>query len=203
MSTIRGLAILDRQHYGKPGRNDRGATYDGLYEADLTPLYIAGMKKALEAAGCAVHLLDSGWYGDRHEEANVIAQAHRNVPVAYAACHVNALNGRGADYAAFLYDGRSKGGEALAVAVSGAVADAGLPGIRRSIVRKATADNDWKNAWHTVDGIFAGPANISGVCLEPFFLDRKEHRWATTPEGGMRLGGVMAQGFLAWMDSRR
>ena len=60
------VVILDRQHYGKPNRNDLGAGVDldgsgtidnDEREANLTPLYIEAAKQLLEADNHTVFIL--------------------------------------------------------------------------------------------------------------------------------------------------
>ena len=201
------IVIFDRQHYGKPGSasGDRGAGVDldgdgqiesGEQEANLTPLYIQPAKALLTQLGHTVYLLDSGWYSQRHEDAIAIARANPSKRVAYLACHINAGGG---DYAVFLFDSRSSGGAALAGSITDAFAsDSDLTGISRSLLRSASATNDWSNAYNTVKGIYAGPTNISGVCVEPYFLDQAKHRWLTTPEGGAALAEALVDGIVRW-----
>ncbi len=187
------IVIFDRQHYGKPGKpNDRGAAVDldgdGVIsdqeqEANITPLYYLPAKAELERQGHSVYVLDSGWYGDRHKQANAIAAQNRDKKVAYIACHINAGKG---DYAVFIHDARSKGGTGLANALAAAFQGAGINGIRRNLVRAASADNEWKRGYSTISGIYAGPANIAGVCLEPFFLDTKPMRGWRRRRAGKR-----------------
>jgi hypothetical protein len=198
------IFIFDRQHYGKPNKSDMGARFDldgdgqietHELEANLTPLYYLPAKQFLEARGHTVVIFDSGWYEARHERANALARANPTQRVAYLACHVNASRG---DYAAFIHDQRSRGGEALAEALAAAVRARNLPGIRRTLVRSATPTNDWKRGLATIGGIFDGPPNISGNCVEPYFLDRKEHSWLATEEGGRAIGETLGHGLLAW-----
>ena len=76
------IIIFDRQHHGKPGRSDVGATFDldrdGVVEtqemeANITPYYYLPAKKLLEDLGHSVVVFDYGWYKDRHAKANAIA----------------------------------------------------------------------------------------------------------------------------------
>lgn len=199
------IVIFDRQHYGKPNRpHDLGAAVDldgdgqiatGEREANLTPLYIDPAKKLLEEMGHTVYVLDSGWYSDRHNRACEIAANNPGMRVAYLACHVNAGGG---DYAVMIHDARSGGGKGLANHLSAAICDHNLTGIRRSLVRSASADNAWKRGYTTIKGIYSGPANISGVCLEPYFIDREEHRYLTTVQGGQEIAEALVDGLVRW-----
>ena len=198
------IVIFGRQHYRKPGKSDLGAGYDldqdgdvaaQEREANLTPLYIEPAKKLLEGLFHTVYVLDSGWYSERHKRACEIAANNPGMRVAYLACHVNA--GRG-DYAVMIHDERSGGGKGLAAALSGAVSDRNLPGIRRSLVRAASADNAWKRGYTTIKGIYSGPANISGVRVEPYFIERGEHRYLTTVQGGREIAEALADGLVRW-----
>lgn len=196
------IVIFDRQHYGKPGKNDQGAGFDldgdgrietQERETQLTPLYYRPAKERLEAMGHKVVILDSGWYSDRHKRANQIALSNPGERVVYLACHVNAGGG---DYAAAIYDARSAGGKRLAEAVTAQLA--GLPGIRRVRAARGTPTNGWKRGYATVKGIYAGPANISGMCLEPYFIDRPEHRFLASVQGGKLIADKLVAALLAW-----
>lgn len=196
------VVILDRQHFGKPGRDDLGAGVDlnddGVIEREereavLTLGYIEAAKEMLEADNHKVFILDSGWYGDRHERAVELAKAYPDDMVAYIACHLNAGGG---DYSVCLYDHRSGGGRKLALSVAASLADQ-LPGVRRHLTKAASPDL-WNNAYHTVKGIYAGPGNLSGICFEPVFMDRAEHHSYLTPDGLTLIGQALAEGCMAW-----
>jgi hypothetical protein len=199
------IVIFDRQHYGKPNRpNDLGAAVDldgdgqiatGEREAMLTPYYYGPAKAMLEEMGHTVYVLDAGWYSDRHKRACEIAANNPGMRVAYLACHINAGGG---DYAVMIHDERSGGGSALANHLSAAIYDHNLTGIRRSLVRAASADNAWKRGYTTIKGIYSGPANISGVCLEPFFIDRPDHQWLASVQGGKALASALVDGLVRW-----
>ena len=198
------IVIFDRQHYGKPGKSDLGAGVDldgdgkvetAEMEANLTPLYIHPARRLLEASGHSSYVFDNGWYADRHNRANALAKANPGQQIAYLACHVNA--GRG-DYAAFIHDARSRGGAVLANRLAQAFSDLKLAGIKRALVREGTPDNAWSRGLNTVKGIYAGPANIVGVCVEPYFLDRKEHQWLANDVGGERIAEALVDGLVKW-----
>ncbi len=198
------IVIFDRQHHGKPGRNDVGATFDldrdGVVEtqemeANITPFYYLPAKELLEDLGHSVVVFDYGWYKDRHAKANAIALANPGQRVAYLACHVNAGLG---DYAAFIHDSRSAGGKELSEALAYAFRPPTLRGIRRSLVRAGSSSNGWKNGYYTIAGIWDGPSNISGTCLEPFFLDREEHQWLATMDGGIQIARRLVRGLTRW-----
>mgnify|MGYP003153097785 FL=1 len=192
------IAILDWQHVGKPGRDDKGAAYDVDddgeidYEVELTDKYIQSAKNYLENAGHTVHIFSAGWYSARHYSANEIAHGS-NGPVCYVACHMNA--GRG-NYGATFYDLRSGGGKQLAQTVGSALGK-GCPELRRIVV-KGTSVTTWSNAFNTIRGIFPGPANISGICFEPAFMDTPEHKQLLDDEGLERIGEALAIGMIRW-----
>jgi hypothetical protein len=73
-----------------------------------------------------------------------------------------------------------------------------LTGIKRALVRAATAENEWKRGFSTIKGIYSGPENISGICLEPFFIDRPEHQWLTSAQGGRAIADALVAGLVAW-----
>ena len=198
------IVIFDRQHYGKPGKADMGAGYDldndgkvevQEQEANLTPLYFLPAKAALEKMGHSVYVLDQGWYSDRHKKANAIAAANKGSLVAYIACHINAGKG---DYSVMISDERSTRGASLALCLSDALSAEKLSGLKRNLTRSASATNEWKRGFSTISGIFAGPANIAGVCFEPYFIDRPEHAWLASPEGGEAIAKAIVAGLTAW-----
>jgi len=193
------IVILDRQHYGKPGRDDRGAQteIDGqaVYEIDLTLAYIEAATTLLLAEGHTVHILDSGWYGERNDRACEIARENPDERVAYVACHVNAGGGT---YGLTLHDARSGGGRRLAEAVADVLGTNAAPHIDRSIVRAAEQGGTWSRAMTTISGIYSGPANISGICFEPFFIDSERNRPLLSPLGLNVIGQALAVGCMNW-----
>lgn len=178
---MKALAILDLQHIGKPGKKDLGASHDfdgdglisqGENEADMTPIYAAAAKAALEAAGVEVLVVDSGAYKTRWKNAAKAAKAFGG-PVAYVACHLN--KGAG-DYGLVCFDYRSAGGRRMAREVAAELALAFSSSELRRVIsddRAATGnpDSGFPRAFYTLSGIYAGPSNLSGVCFEPLFLD--------------------------------
>jgi len=198
------IVIFDRQHFGKPGKSDTGAASDldgdGVtetqeQEANLTPLYYGAAKTMLEAMGHQVVVLDSGWYPARHERANQIARNNLSQKVAYLACHINAGKG---DYSVMIHDERSQNGKRLADCLARSLERQNLPGLKRHLTRSATATNEWRRGFSMIQGIYAGPPNIAGVCVEPYFIDRPEHAWAGTVSGSKIIGESLVVGILAW-----
>jgi len=196
--------IIDIQHAGRKSRpNDLGASADldgdgtievHEHEAKLTPIYGMFARTKAEAGGVQVLWLEGGEYDWRHKAAIECAKAQPDRRWLYVACHLNA--GRG-DYGLVIADARSKGGQSAARHVADAL-DA-LPELRRVVVGTTAAEgSDWPRAWSTIDGIFAGPANLSGICFEPCFIDRPEHRPLLTAEGLERIGAALVDGALAW-----
>ena len=198
------IVILDRQHVGKPGRNDLGAGVDldnnGVVdfderEANLTPILIDACRKKLEQAGAKVYVFQSGSYWSRHQRAVEIAEINPDALVPYIAQHLNAGGG---SYSAGFYDERSRNGAKLAMNIAGAFSAADLPGISRTITRQCGPVGDWTNAYATIIGVYAGPANICGYCSEPVFMDNLAHRSHLTPDGLKRLGELQAEGILSF-----
>ena len=216
--------ILDIQHTGrksKPG--DLGAAYDldsdghpgepGEREVDLVRGYVQAAYAYGDEVLVPVHVLDSGEYGARHERAIQIARMNPGFRWAYLACHTNAGGGR---YAFARPDYRSKGGEHLAVAVVNALKKLPEIDLRRveplypngAVANKerygavdtttATGIAWWTRGWSCIDGIYAGPSNLCGVLIEPFFGDSPAHKPLTTPEGLARVGRALVDGVIAW-----
>ncbi len=189
------LVILDRQHGARGDRFDPGAQATGLREVDLTTGYLLAARRRLEAAGVRVLYIDAGHYSDRHARANEAARSFDGSAV-YIAAHVNA--GRG-DYGAIFHDARSHRGALVALCLKDHL-KAALPEAARVKVLGAS-DIGWtKNAWHTIRRIYDGPANISGICLEPGFIDTPQHAALWTPEGLPRIGAALADGLLMARD---
>ena len=60
--------------------------------------------------------------------------------------------------------------------------------------------SDWtSNAFNTIDGIYAGRG--CGLCLEPFFIDAKQHSHLMSDEGLEQVGNAIAVGVDAWIAS--
>ena len=192
------IVILDRQHAGKPGKNDRGASVklDGrtVYEVDLTAAYIEAATALLMAEGHTVHVLEDGWYSARHERACEIARENPDQRCAYVACHINAGGG---SYGLVLHDARSRGGHALAEAVADALGTDNAA-LDRTLVRAADPYGSWARAMTTIKGIYSGPGNLSGVCYEPFFIDNERNQALMSDVGLRAVGHALAVGCMQW-----
>jgi N-acetylmuramoyl-L-alanine amidase len=192
------IVILDRQHAGKPGKEDRGASVelDGrtVYEVDLTRAYIEAATDLLNAEGHAVYLLEDGWYSARHARACEIARENPDERIAYVACHINAGGG---SYGLVLHDARSRGGHALAEAVADALGTDNAA-LDRTLVRAADHEGAWARAMTTIEGIYSGPGNLSGICYEPFFIDSERNRALMTDDGLRAVGNALAVGCMQW-----
>lgn len=193
---MRALVILDRQHGDKGARFDPGARFGGLQEVDLTTAYGTSCAAHLRAAGVDVLWLDSGGYQERHLEAADAADLVAPRPALYLALHVNAGRGR---LGIGFYDARSPRGARASAAIARALGER-LPELAgsRSI---AARPSDWTvNAWHTIRRIYsaAGP-NLSGVCVEPGFIDQPAHAGLWSPPGLERVGAAVAEGALAFL----
>ena len=186
--------ILDWQHHGKPGKDDRGAISGDLQEVALSHGYIQAARDALEVAGVPVLVLGLGWYSARHDYACEAAKAVRGRCV-YVASHVNAGLSSGG-YGLVCHDSRSKAGKRLSDAVSSELGK--LVGKSRS---EAASSSRWGNAYNTIQGVYAGPSNLSGICFEPGFIDSADHRWLWYADGLVRVGEALAAGILTYLET--
>ena len=200
------LLVLDRQHGHKAegSRFQPGATYDlngdgepDLIEALLTPLYLNAARVAAEMAGHNVLYLDKGTYRERH--ANAVSASRLIEPTAYLAAHLNAGGG---DYGSIFYDYRSSGGKLLAECICDELRTA-CPELTRVRAIEAHPDRWTANAWHTIRGCFAGPGWLSGVCLEPCFIDNPAHHPLLETSGLNRMGVAIARGAFKWAALRQ
>ena len=168
------------------------------HEIELTHKYITSAKAKLEDKGHFVHILESGWYGDRQTMANQIAKGNQGVHVAYIACHVNAGGG---NYGSVFHDIRSVGGKNLAAEV-GTALRLQFSSILARVITPGTSVTTWANAHSTIKGIWKGPGNISGVCFEPCFMDNPKHSSMLTDDGLCRIGQALTDGVLNWAKEK-
>lgn len=212
--------IFDIQHAGRPDKpGDMGASFDldgdgvrgeeGEREVDLVRLYVGEALTHARALGHTVTVLETGTYGQRHATAIRIAQTTPSVRCVYLACHTNAGGG---SYGLLRPDHRSIAGARLAERAASVVA-AQLPELTKVRVEPlypdattaAKAGRDvadagkvgwWTRGWNCIDGIYAGPSNLCGVLVEPFFIDNAVHRALTTRIGCSRVGHALVEGVL-------
>lgn len=200
--------ILDIQHAGRSSRpGDLGASADldgdgtverDEHEARLTPLYATACQALAIRDGVKVLRIEGGEYSTRHRMAVDVAAADPGRRWLYVACHLNAGGG---NYGLVIADARSKAGQSAARHVADALG--ALPELREPRGRVVTGTtaaegSAWPRAWSTIDGIFAGPANLSGICFEPCFMDAPAHRPLLTAEGLTRIGEALYRGAVAW-----
>ncbi len=197
-------AILDRQHTGKSAASaDMGAWADldgdGIqdvqeYEALITPRYLLHAEVCIRSAGHGVIPISDGTYVERHSRMIKYARQTPAQRFAAVAAHLNAGDG---DYGSVFHDARSTAGKALAEAIAAGLR-ARCPELARVRVF-AASPNDWTaNALATIAGIYAGPANLAGVCFEPCFINHVDHRPLLQGPGLQRIGMALADGIHAW-----
>lgn len=172
---------------------DPGATQGGIREVDLSWAYIGYLRTALQAQGVGCTVLSYGQYSQRHAYAS--AQAERlEGRIAYLACHVNASDPPG-DYGAYFYDARSKLGRGLAEHLAKTL---GSPLGMKCRAIPATAQDWTANALSTISGVYQGPSNIAGVCVEPFFINQVSHDLYRQDFGLRLLGKSLAESLVSW-----
>jgi hypothetical protein len=203
------LVVFDYQHRGKPPprHDDAGAGFDldgdgvvGAHETEigLVPGYLGPAGERLVELGHSTVWITTGTYADRHRRVNELAR--RVGPtgrVAYIAAHLNAGAGGKLQRALTLHDARSSSGKRLAATVASSLNQVDALARGRGSHVFAARDSDWTHrALNTIRGVYAGPAWLSGVCLEPLFVD------AFPPPTGELLhlvGEALADGIAAWL----
>lgn len=172
---------------------DPGATDGVIREVDLSWAYIGHTRAALQAQGVGCTVLSYGQYSQRH--AYACAQAERlEGRVAYLACHVNAADPPGS-YGAYFYDSRSRLGRGLAESLTKAL---GSP-LGMTCKPIPAVQGDWTaNALSTISGVYQGPSNIAGICLEPFFINQPSHDLYRQDFGLRLLGRSLADALVSW-----
>jgi|688.fasta_scaffold363157_2 hypothetical protein len=209
--------LFDIQHAGRPDKPaDMGAAFDldgdgvtgenGEREVDLVRAYVAAAATCARSHGHRVTVLEAGTYGQRHAEAVRIAGADPMARCVYLACHTNAGGGT---YGLLRPDYRSNGGLAVAerlaaglrrlpalsrVRIDPLYPDAATAGKAGRDVSNAGQIGWWTRGWGCIDGIYAGPANLSAVLVEPFFIDAPAHRPLMTPAGLATVGQAIVRG---------
>ena len=201
-------AILDRQHTGKSAHStDLGAwaDLDGDVQQDLeereallTPYYLLEAEGWLRQRGHAVIPISDGAYWERHARAATYARQLPDTRFAYVAAHLNTAEPPG-DYGAIFFDYRSSNGEDLAEAIAATLASR-CPELARVRVIPARHDDWTASAYATIQGIYAGPANLSAVTYEPCFLNQPQHAALLGEAGLRRLGQALAEGVHAWAE---
>lgn len=172
------ILILDRQHEGKVSfsTEDRGAYPPN--ESKLSRSEVArtnefahyvNVEAGLESL--EVITLLYGDYIDRHRQAINIARKYPGDKFLYAALHVNAGKTTPPFYSLIGYDKRSNSGKQWATNIKSKW-EAELPGEDvRLLATSANAEETWiRNVYSTISGIYSGPNNIFGVCLELAFI---------------------------------
>ena len=203
------VAIFDLQHRGKPPPNhtDTGAGYDldgdgviGAHETEaaLVPGYLGPAGEHLVEIGHRTVWFTSGSYSDRHRRAVQLAkQVGPTGRVAYLAAHLNAGADGKLQRALTLHDARSSSGKVLALSIASALNQVDAIARGRGSHVFAARDSDWtRRPLNTIRGVYAGPAWLSGVCLEPLFVD------AFPPPTGELLelvGRALADGVAEWL----
>lgn len=175
---------LDIGHAGKPGRIDPGAV---LLDASGAVLRTEVQVVRLYAAAAAERAAERGaqvfrpslpaWYSARQVEACRRARALPRLRHTYVACHFNSSTSSTARHAIIGHDARSMGGKLAAEELAAAMR-ARCPWLSEVQVHAVShlSPESWqRNMYATISGIYHGPNNIAGLCLEPGFLNRDEH----------------------------
>lgn len=191
--------ILDIGHAGKPSPRhyDRGAIHGQRVEADLAEGYVNAAAELARQQGVHVSVLRppaAGWdYARRHREAIAVAKGTPGIRWLYAQAHLNSAE-RDARYGLVGYDPRSEGGKAAAGALATAL-EKHLKPLAIDRARAEAAEGDWSRMLGTIEGIWAGPDNLSGVCFEPAFI--QSDFWARPDAPGL-VGLAIVEGVQVW-----
>lgn len=192
------LVILDRQHVGKPNNLDDLGAYSELsqeHEAHMVGRYMLEVEWTLRKLGHRVVTISDGPYNNRHKRANDFF-ARESGACIYLAGHLNAGGG---DYGALFHDHRSAMGAAASEFLAYHLMKVEGIGEVKVVESRPT---DWtKNAFHTIDGVYTGRG--CGVCLEPFFIDCKQHAHLMGDDGLDMIGNAIAKGVDGWISSLR
>lgn len=208
------LPFLDRQHSGKRGRGpgetrpeDLGAAADidgdGIVEvwereAHLTPVYGMECVRDLAQAGVGSVFWDPAGsgirndYWERHRKAIELAETFAG-KVPYLALHMNAGGG---SYGLIGYDPRSVKGKELAEVVAEHFRSKVT--VLDGYCRVQALEGKWSRGLPCIDGVYAGPANICGVLLEPLFIDNPHHQQYINEGGLIEVGSALAEALLEW-----
>jgi N-acetylmuramoyl-L-alanine amidase len=186
--------VLDIQHINKPhNARDRGASFEGIREVDLTFDYLNETRKLLEKEGHVVFFGLSGTYEERHSFVN-----ERIKPDLYIAGHVNA--GRGS-YSLIEVDYRASE-RTLEIAEK----------MRDSFLFELPVEESfiWKlfrKGHFELTPAFIGFKCIKGVkcsalLLEPLFIDNEEHLNVLLNDP-KRIARAIVKGIEDWEEGRR
>jgi len=198
------LVLFDHGHAGRTGGRPP-AFWEGLDEARLSLAYGTAAIDRLRATGkYDATWAGSGTYRERQE------RAHHQGAVAFINCHCNAgasvLRDAGnprnhTTYFDFRSGQHGRTGRLLANHLTQACSKAfPWPDTHDGRWRaRESKPNHWtQNAYYLVR--FAG--RVPAVVFEPGFLDEPEHQSLWTPWGLEQLGHALADGIIAFLESR-
>lgn len=193
------VVILSRDHVGKPGHHDMGATFDlnknkvieiTEQEAMLTGYIALAAEQRLRELGHAVIPISDGWYYQRHSRANTHAMEFPGEKSVYVALHLNAGGG---DYGSVFHHYSSKPGRIMADYIADELSTE-CPELTRTKVWGAAPGGTWDNAWNTIRGV----GKPIALVYEPAFMDNPDHAPLFKPGGLVRLGCALADGIARW-----
>lgn len=194
--------LFDIQHFGKPDQQDMGASFDKnknkkieIYEQEAYFTSLLASELSLE---CYVHgitfiLLNNGIYSSRHRVAVDIAKMAPSEFFLYCAGHMNAGKHSAPYYGLVGHDARSANGRTLATLIASEWSKKEIVSDTR-VLAVSPNDTDYKkNVHNTITGIYNGPGNISGVCLELAFLEDTQ---ALTLESIRKMAKSIVSAFI-------
>ena len=189
------LVYMSWGHIGKLLASPQlGAKHENKLEVLYIPHYIQAMTGVFLKKGIHCMVDGVGPYSRRHLQA--IEYSPRFTRVAYLSCHLNYFPVDKRQRPLFLYDYRSSGGRRLAASVVNAVAETWSE--PRPPISMACHPGDWtRNAFGCVDGVYAGPSNISAICCEPLAMNGTPNLTIATVKN---IGRRMAHGVVSWLE---
>jgi hypothetical protein len=198
--------IFDIQHRGKPSNpTDMGAGVDidgdkkvSVWEMEAERTTTLASFLTQVSSGKTI-VLATGNYSDRHLLASRIAKKDPINMYIYLAAHMNAGKTSAPYYGLIGHDSRSGNGSKFADFLKKCWAGKNIVTDVRTLP-VSSKDTDYKkNVFNTIAGIWSGPSNLAGVCLELAFLEDLQ---ANSINGLFKMAEAINEAGNLFEDSR-